>query len=101
MNDNAARVAAMEWFTRRNGRAGDKLWLGQWDHGSGCCPNRRGIQWTYALHAWFDRQLAQRKVDTGPAVELFMSDGTFEGARTGDRTEVLTAHGVARRRRSA
>jgi predicted acyl esterase len=91
VNDNAARVAGMEWFTRRGGRAGDKLWLGQWDHGSGCCPNRRGIQWTYALHAWFDRQLAQRKVDTGPPVELFMSDGTFEGARTGDRTEVMTS----------
>jgi predicted acyl esterase len=93
VNDNAARVAAMEWFTRRNGRAGDKLWLGQWDHGSGCCPTRRGIQWTYALHAWFDRQLAQRKVDTGPPVELFMSDGTFAGARGGDRTEVLTSTG--------
>jgi predicted acyl esterase len=91
VNDNAARVAAMEWFTRRGGRAGDKLWLGQWDHGSGCCPTRRGIQWTYALHAWFDRQLAQRDVDTGPPVELFMSDGTFAGARTGDRTEILTA----------
>jgi uncharacterized protein len=90
VNDNAARVAAMEWFTRRGGQAGDKLWLGQWDHGSGCCPTRRGIQWTYALHAWFDKQLAQRRVNTGPPVELFMSDGTFEGARTGDRTEVLT-----------
>jgi hypothetical protein len=90
VNDNAARVSAMEWFTRRGGRAGDKLWLGQWDHGSGCCPTRRGVQWTYALHAWFDRQLAQRKVDTGPPVELFMSDGTFQGARSGDRTEVLT-----------
>jgi predicted acyl esterase len=93
VNDNAARVAAMEWFTRRAGRAGDKLWLGQWDHGSGCCPTRRGIQWTYALHAWFDKQLALRKVETGPPVELFMSDGTFQGARTGDRTEVLTTTG--------
>jgi predicted acyl esterase len=91
VNDNAARVQAMDWFTRRGGRAGDKLWLGQWDHGSGCCPTRRGIQWTYALHAWFDRQLAQRRVDTGPPAELFMSDGTFEGARAGDRTEVLTS----------
>src|SRR5688500_1124481 len=90
VNDNAARVAAMEWFTRRNGRAGDKVWLGQWDHGSGCCPTRRGIQWTYALHAWFDKQLAQRRVSTGPPVELFMSDGTFQGARAGDRTDVLT-----------
>ncbi|MGY1803723.1 CocE/NonD family hydrolase [Blastococcus sp. SYSU D00922] len=91
VNDNAARVAGMDWFTQRAGRAGDKLWLGQWDHGSGCCPTRRGIQWTYALHAWFDLHLAQRDVDTGPAVELFLSDGTFEGGRTGDRTQVMTA----------
>jgi predicted acyl esterase len=89
VNDNAARVTGMEWFTRRGGRVGDKLWLGQWDHGSGCCPTRRGLQWTYALHAWFDKHLAQRNVDTGPPVELFLSRGTFEGARTGDRSEVL------------
>jgi predicted acyl esterase len=89
VNDNAARVTGMEWFTRRGGRPGDKLWLGQWDHGSGCCPTRRGIQWTFALHAWFDRHLAQRDVDTGPPAELFLSDGTFEGARAGDRTEIL------------
>ncbi|HET9737435.1 MAG TPA: CocE/NonD family hydrolase [Solirubrobacteraceae bacterium] len=91
VNDNAARVAAMDWFTGRNGRPGDKLWLGQWDHGSGCCPTRRGIQWTYALHAWFDKQLAQLPVDTGPAVELFMGDGTFSEARGGAREEVATA----------
>ena len=90
VNDNAARVAGMDWFTQRAGRDGDKIWLGQWDHGSGCCPNRRGIQWTYALHAWFDNHLAQRDVDTGPAAELFLSDGTFEGGRTGDRTQILT-----------
>ena len=80
---------ACEWFTDRGGRAGDKIWLGQWDHGSGCCPNRRGIQWTYALHAWFDHHLAQRDVETGPASELFLSDGTFEGGRTGDRSQIL------------
>ena len=90
VNDNAARVAAMDWFTERDGRAGDKLWLGQWDHGSGCCPTRRGIQWTYALHAWFDHHLAQRPVDTGPPVELFLGDGTFAEARGGARTEVAT-----------
>ena len=89
VNDNAARVAGMEWFTERGARAGDKIWLGQWDHGSGCCPTRRGIQWTYALHAWFDKQLAQRDVETGPAAELFLSDGTFAGSRTGDRTQIL------------
>ena len=90
VNDNAARVAGMDWFTQRAGRAGDKIWLGQWDHGSGCCPTRRGIQWTYALHAWFDKHLAQRDVQTGPAAELFLSDGTFEGSRTGDRSQILS-----------
>ncbi len=93
VNDNAARVSSMQWFTDRGGRPGDKLWLGQWDHGSGCCPTRRGTQWTYALHAWFDKHLAERNVDTGPPVEIFMSDGTFAEARTGDRTEILTATG--------
>ncbi len=93
VNDDAARVDAMQWFTDRAGRAGDKLWLGQWDHGVGCCPNRRADQWTAALHAWFDRQLAGRGVDIGPAVEVFMSDGTFAEATTGDRDEVLTAAG--------
>ena len=89
VNDNAARVAGMEWFTERDGRAGDKVWMGQWDHGSGCCPTRRGIQWTYALHAWFDKQLAQSDVQTGPNAEMFLSDGTFSGARTGDRSQIL------------
>lgn len=89
VNDNAARVAGMEWFTERDGRDGDKLWLGQWDHGSGCCPTRRGIQWTYALHAWFDKQLGQRDVETGPDAEMFLSDGTFAGARSGDRSQIL------------
>ena len=91
VNDNAARVDAMRWFTDRAGRAGDKLWLGQWDHGVGCCPNRRGDQWTAALHAWFDGLLAGRAVSTGPPVEVFMSDGSFAEAKTGDRDEVLTA----------
>ena len=91
VNDNAARVDAMQWFTDRAGRAGDKLWLGQWDHGSNCCPTRRADQWTGVLHAWFDRQLAGRNVKTGPPVEVFMSDGTFAEAKAGDRDEVLTA----------
>jgi uncharacterized protein len=91
VNDNAARVDSMDWFTRRAGRAGDKLWLGQWDHGSGCCPNRRGIQWTKALHAWFDKHLAGRDVDTGPPVEVFLADSTFDEATSGARTEIYTA----------
>jgi hypothetical protein len=89
VNDNAARVSAMQWFTDRGGRRNDKLWLGQWDHGVGCCPNRRGLQWTAALHAWFDKWLARRKVDTGPPVEVFLSDGVFTDATSGARTQIL------------
>jgi hypothetical protein len=94
VNDNAARITAADWFNTRHERGlgpDDKAWIGQWDHGSGCCPTRRGIQWTYALHAWFDRWLAERPVDTGPKIEVFMSDGTFAEARTGDRDEVFTS----------
>jgi uncharacterized protein len=94
VNDNAARITAADWFNTRHERglgADDKAWIGQWDHGSGCCPTRRGIQWTYALHAWFDKWLAGRAVDTGPPVEVFMSDSTFAEARTGDRDEVYTS----------
>jgi putative CocE/NonD family hydrolase len=89
VNDNAARVSALDWFHARNNKA-DKLWLGQWDHGSGCCPNRRGMQWVGALHAWFDKHLAGRKVDTGPPIEAFLSEGTFEQAKSGDRDTMLT-----------
>jgi uncharacterized protein len=90
INDNAARVPALDWwFERRNKQ--DKLWLGQWDHGSGCCPNRRGMQWTTALHAWFDKQLKGRRVNTGPDIELFLADDqSFSAVRQGARTEVLT-----------
>ena len=86
INDNAARIAATDWFIARKGRSGDKAWIGQWDHGSGFGPNRRTCgqtvatpcddQWTAALHAWFDKHLLQRKVDTGPAAEIFLNDGT-------------------------
>ncbi len=75
VNDNAARIAALDWFHARGGRKGDKAWIGQWDHGSGCCPNQREDHWTYALHAWFDKHLLQRNVDTGPPVEVFLNDG--------------------------
>ena len=86
INDNAARVAASDWFIRRGGRPGDKAWIGQWDHGSGRYPNSRTClqtaktqcendQWTLALHAWFDKHLQQRDVKTGPAVEVFLNDG--------------------------
>ncbi len=76
VNDNAARIAASDWFIARDGRPGDKAWIGQWDHGSGCCPNRREDHWTLALHAWFDKHLQGRKVSTGPAAEVFLNDGS-------------------------
>ncbi|HUQ39366.1 MAG TPA: CocE/NonD family hydrolase [Acidimicrobiales bacterium] len=90
VNDDAARIPAMDWFNRRGNRPGDKLWIGQWSHGSGCCPNRRGAQWVHALHAWFDHHLLQKPVDTGPAVEAFLADGTLAQVRnTYRRTETL------------
>ena len=86
VNDNAARIPAAEWFfANRFDRKRDKVWLGQWDHGStnGRCgapnnarishPNCRLDQWQYALHAWFDKHLMQRGVDTGPPVEVFLN----------------------------
>jgi hypothetical protein len=43
-----------------------------------------------ALHAWFDKHLAQRKVATGPSMELFLADtSSFSEARGGARTEIL------------
>jgi predicted acyl esterase len=91
VNDNAARVASIDWLLKRN-NPNDKLWLGQWDHGVGCCPNRRGWQWTQALHAWFDKQLQQRDVETGPPFEAFLVDGNFVSVTsTYERTEVLAA----------
>jgi predicted acyl esterase len=98
VNDNAARITAADWFIDRDARKGDKLWLGQWDHGSGCCPTRRGIQWPMALLAWFDKHLKGKDVDTGPDVEVFLADGaTFSEARTGARSHVLTAKGYPKK----
>jgi predicted acyl esterase len=95
VNDNAARITAAQWFMDRGARAGDKAWVGQWDHGSGFAPTRRGIQWPYALLGWFDKHLKQKKVSTGPAAEVFMNDSpTFAGAKTDDgEREVLVASG--------
>ncbi|HEX9891674.1 MAG TPA: CocE/NonD family hydrolase [Actinomycetota bacterium] len=96
VNDNAARIPAAEWFfANRHMRSGDKVWLGQWDHGStnGRCgspsnarvshPNCRFNQWVYALNAWFDHHLMQRTwvdedgnehpIDTGPPAEIFLN----------------------------
>ena len=95
VNDNAARITAADWFMDRGARAGDKAWIGQWDHGSGFAPTRRGIQWPYALLSWFDKHLKNKNVSTGPAAEVFMNDSpTFAGAKTDDgEREVLIASG--------
>jgi predicted acyl esterase len=98
-NDNAARIPAAEWFFGgRFDRAGDKVWVGQWDHGStnGRCgdtdgnralhPTCRFDQMQYAIHAWFDKHLMQRDVQTGPAVEAFLN-----GEQAVDITQVLDA----------
>jgi predicted acyl esterase len=95
VNDNAVRSTAIAWFTQRGGRPGDKVWLGQWFHGAsdgtGTAPNSRGAQWTYALHAWFDKQLLGRKVDTGPPVEVFMDDAKTLPDGANERTETYAA----------
>ena len=98
-NDNAARIPAAEWFFGgRFDRAGDKVWIGQWDHGStnGRCGDAEGArtlhptcrfeQMQYAIHAWFDKHLMQEDVATGPAVEAFLN-----GEQAVDVTEVLDA----------
>jgi predicted acyl esterase len=90
VNDQAARIASIYWFNQRGVRSGDKLWLGQWDHGIGCCPNQRGLQWTLALHSWFDHTLLERNVDTGPPVELFMNDANVDADAIEKRREVMT-----------
>ena len=91
VNDNAARIASLHWMLQRGTRQGDKVWFGQWDHGSGCCPTRRGLQWTAALHAWFDETLLGRKVDTGPDVELFMNDAADDAGAIDKQGETLQA----------
>ena len=84
VNDNAARITAADWFMDRGARAGDKAWIGQWDHGSGFAPTRRGMQWPFALLGWFDAHLKGKGVDTGPATEVFLNDAPTlaEGIRT-------------------
>ena len=95
VNDNAARIPALDWFHDRDGRKGDKAWIGQWDHGSNFYPNDRtcaqhsvGVpcpndQWTLALHAWFDKHLKKKRINTGPSIELFLNDRGREGQGSG------------------
>ena len=87
VNDNAARIAAIDWFNARKNPQ-DKAWIGQWDHGGGSPhrPNSRTCgddvagpckddQYTAAVHAWFDKWLMKRNVNTGPNVEIFLNNG--------------------------
>ncbi len=89
VNDNAARITAAEWFFgERFDRDRDKVWIGQWDHGStnGRCGNAAGArvshptcrfdQFQHAVHAWFDKHLKLMDVNTGPAVEAFLNPPT-------------------------
>jgi predicted acyl esterase len=88
--DQAARIGGSQWFFERAIRPGDKLWVGQWDHGIGSGPTPRGMQWTHALHAWFDKQLAQRDVETGPSLEVFLNDGATDEEAMAAQGSVLT-----------
>jgi predicted acyl esterase len=90
-NDQAARIANLHWLYERGPKARDKIWIGQWDHGVGCCPNRRGAQWVGAIHAWFDHELLRRDVRTGPRVEVFMNDAPTVAAAIEGRKEIYTA----------
>jgi predicted acyl esterase len=90
-NDQAARIANLHWLYDRGPKSRDKVWIGQWDHGIGCCPNRRGAQWASAIHAWFDRELLRRRVQTGPRVEVFMNDEPTVPAAIPARAEIYTA----------
>jgi len=90
-NDQAARIANLHWLYDRGPKPQDKVWIGQWDHGIGCCPNRRGAQWAGAIHAWFDHELLQRDVRTGPPVEVFMNDEPTVAAAIPARKEIYTA----------
>ena len=110
VNDNAARIPAAEWFfADREPREDDKVWIGQWDHGSAgatTCTDADSVghvtcrfdQWQYALHAWFDRHLKEMDVDTGPSVEAFLNgdkvsvDDRWE-ARPGQLPLYLDAEG--------
>jgi predicted acyl esterase len=90
-NDQAARIANLHWLYDRGPRPQDKVWIGQWDHGIGCCPNRRGAQWVGAIHAWFDHELLARNVATGPPVEIFMNDEPTVPAAIPARKEIYTS----------
>jgi X-Pro dipeptidyl-peptidase len=77
-------------------KPGDKLWVGQWDHGIGSAPTRRGMQWTYALHAWFDKHLGGRDVDTGPPLEVFLNNEADDKLAWVSQEEILAGTALPR-----
>ena len=84
----------------------DQRRCGDGDGAASRHPNCRFEQWQYALHAWFDKHLQQRDVDTGPAVEAFLNgeDAVDVTAVIDPETldsKVLTARRVARARPAA
>ncbi len=87
--DQAARIGGVQWMFERGLPAGDKLWVGPWDHGIGSAPTPRGLQWTYALHAWFDKHLMGKRVDTGAPLEVFLNDETSDSAAFGGQGQIL------------
>jgi uncharacterized protein len=103
VHDRAARIAAAEWFFgNRFGKPGDKVWLGQFDHGSPgattCAEadayghvNCRFDQWKYALHAWFDHHLKQMDVPTGNPVEVFLNGERVWTAASWEEAETEVA----------
>ena len=96
VNDDAARIPAAEWFFGdREPREDDKVWIGQWDHGSANATTCEAAgetghvtcrfeQWQYALHAWFDKHLKDMDVDTGPSVEAFLNGEVVSTAQQWD-----------------
>ncbi|MDQ3991854.1 MAG: CocE/NonD family hydrolase, partial [Actinomycetota bacterium] len=98
--DKATRSVASRWFFEREPGLGDKVWLGPWGHSS-----PRAAQLTEAIHAWFDHHLMQRTwvgdggarhpIDTGPPVEVFLSDAeTLEAAQLPDQRDAVAVAGA-------
>jgi predicted acyl esterase len=94
--DQAARIAGVQWMFDRGLPKGDKLWVGPWDHGIGSAPTTRGLQWTYALHAWFDKHLMGRKVDTGAPLEVFLNDEADDRTAFSSQGQILAGRKLPR-----
>ena len=84
-----AHYRPADWFMKRGARAGDKAWIGQWDHGSGfrADPPRHPVA---VRPAGLVRQAPQEAGCGDRSVRPGVhNDGTIEGGRTGDRSQIL------------